>query len=256
MPTMGALHDGHISLVRGANKECEHVVVSIFVNPLQFNNAHDLAQYPRTLEVDLKKLEQENVSIVFAPSMEEAYQQTTMVSMHFGALEEVLEGAKRPGHFNGVGIIVSKLFNWVQPDMAFFGLKDLQQCMVIQTLVNDLGFPLELVFCPTLREQSGLAMSSRNQRLSQQDRMEAGMIYTVLKSTKDLILYKESIQDAKAMAKEMINRQPNFTLEYLELVQLPSMQTISEGYKGKCALCIAVYINDVRIIDNIDFELT
>lgn len=170
VPTMGALHAGHISLIERAKTENDLAVCSIFVNPTQFNNSDDLKKYPRTLERDCEMLRPVGCDVVFAPSAEEMYPSLPQLKMDFGTLETIMEGKFRPGHFNGVGIVVSKLFNIVKPDKAYFGLKDLQQVAVIRRMVQELSFDLEIIPCPTLRETDGLAMSSRNTRLSPEAR--------------------------------------------------------------------------------------
>ena len=254
VPTMGALHQGHISLLDKANSENEISVCSIFVNPTQFNNPEDLAKYPRTLEADLALLTTANCSVVFAPTAEEMYPESPVMTFNFGTLETVMEGASRPGHFNGVGIVVSKLFNIIQPDKAYFGQKDLQQVSVIKRLVTDLSFPLDLVICPTVRETSGLAMSSRNQRLSEEEKVSASHIYRILSLAKEKILSGGSIELARKEAVEQFSALPEFTLDYFEIVDLNTLLSLTSlKSDGTNAICVAVFLGPVRLIDNLIF---
>jgi pantoate--beta-alanine ligase len=251
---MGALHAGHISLLEKANMENDISVCSIFVNPTQFNNPEDLAKYPRTLEADLELLTNSNCSAVFAPSAEEMYTESPMMSINFGSLETVMEGASRPGHFNGVGIVVSKLFNIVQPDRAYFGQKDLQQVSVIKRLVTDLSFPISLVICPTVREQNGLAMSSRNKRLSDIEKDLASNIYRILYTAKEKITSGKDIERVKQEAVDQFSELTEFTLDYFEVTDLNTLLPLTtSGSAGNNAICVAVYLGQVRLIDNILF---
>ena len=188
VPTMGALHEGHASLVKRSVQENDATVVSIFLNPTQFNDKTDLAKYPRTLEADCRLLQQVGATIAFAPSVEEIYPEPDTRHFSYPPTDSVMEGAMRPGHFNGVCQIVSKLFSYVQPDKAYFGEKDYQQIAVIRRMVDDLGFPLQIVPCPVIREESGLAMSSRNTLLSPEERVIAAHIYRVLKESRTIEL--------------------------------------------------------------------
>lgn len=251
VPTMGALHQGHISLIENANLQNDITVCSIFVNPTQFNNPHDLAVYPRTLEADCKMLEEANCDIVFAPSAAEMYPSLPALKFDFGTLESVMEGKFRPGHFNGVGIVVSKLFNIVQPDKAYFGQKDLQQCAVINCLVKDLSFSLELVICPTQREKDGLAMSSRNRNLSDEQRVIAPEIYKSLMSAAELLNTPQSSTVVKQFIKEYFEVIEDIDLEYFEISDFDTLLPIEELSKGKTALCIAAFMGKTRLIDNI-----
>lgn len=252
VPTMGALHAGHISLIEKSKAENELTVCSIFVNPTQFNNPEDLKKYPRTLETDCKMLESAGCDVVFAPSAEEMYPTLPAMKFDFGNLETVMEGKFRPGHFNGVGIVVAKLFHIVKPQKAYFGLKDLQQVAVIRRMVSDLSFDLEVIPCPTLRESDGLAMSSRNTRLSPEARALAPQIFKVLN------LAKESLQnfgDVK-IAKETVNQHfiqySEFELEYFEISDFDTLEPLENYDKSKkAALCIAAFLGGVRLIDNI-----
>lgn len=253
VPTMGALHQGHLELIKTAKAENDWVVCSIFVNPTQFNNPEDLARYPRTLEADRKLLESVGCDAVFAPSVEEMYPAAPDLKMDFGLLETVMEGAFRPGHFNGVGIVVAKLFNIVQPDQAYFGQKDLQQTAVIRSLVRNLSFPIALRICPTVRESDGLAMSSRNVRLSPEERALAPEIYKTLSACKAALLGGAPAKEVLSRHSENLDRS-GFNTEYLELVDVVTLQAI-DGLKneGGNALCIATHLGPVRLIDNLVF---
>lgn len=250
VPTMGALHQGHLSLIETAKNQNHIVVCSIFVNPTQFNNPHDLAVYPRTLEADCQMLEEANCDIVFAPSAAEMYPSLPTLKFDFGTLENVMEGKFRPGHFNGVGIVVSKLFNIVQPNKAYFGQKDLQQCAVINCLVKDLSFSLDLVICPTQREKDGLAMSSRNRNLSEEQRVIAPEIYKSLTAASELLKHQSSTV-VKQFVKEYFEVIEDIELEYFEISDFDTLLPIEELSVGKTALCIAAFMGKTRLIDNI-----
>lgn len=252
VPTMGALHDGHLSLMKRAKQENEVVVCSIFVNPVQFNNPVDLEKYPRDVEGDLQKIEP-YVDVVFTPTAEEVFPEPPKEVYDFGQLDKVMEGAFRPGHFNGVGIIVKRLFDWTNPDKAYFGEKDFQQLVIIKHLVKEYGLKTQVVPCPIVREASGLAMSSRNQRLSVEDRIKAANIYRIL--TESLRLKEEPIQDIKDYVINEINKIDGFKLDYYEIVDDMTLQPVefkdlSNGIIG----CIAVYVGEVRLIDNIRYK--
>ncbi len=254
VPTMGALHAGHISLIERAKRENDLAVCSIFVNPTQFNNPEDLKKYPRTLERDCELLSPANCDVVFAPSAEEMYPNLLQLRMDFGTLETVMEGKFRPGHFNGVGIVVSKLFNIVKPDKAYFGLKDLQQVAVIRQMVQDLSFDLELIPCPTLRETDGLAMSSRNTRLSTEARSFAPQIYKVLTLAKEKLQAGATTNATQKLVSQHFKKFPAFQLEYFEVANFDTLQPIETKIAdGKTALCIAAFLGGVRLIDNIVF---
>ncbi|WP_375447463.1 pantoate--beta-alanine ligase [uncultured Fibrella sp.] len=254
VPTMGALHQGHLNLVERAKTECDIVVCSIFVNPTQFNNPDDLARYPRTLDEDSALLETVGTDVIFSPSVTEMYPEPATLRFDFGNLETVMEGASRPGHFNGVGLVVSKLFHMVQPDRAYFGQKDLQQVAVIRRLVRDLSFPLELIRCDTVREADGLAMSSRNRLLSAEERTQAPMLFDALTLAKNMLLDEYTPEQAQAAVRDYIAHQPAFTLDYIEVVNTDSLQPIIElQAPGQTALCLAAQLGKVRLIDNIVF---
>jgi pantoate--beta-alanine ligase len=254
VPTMGALHQGHISLVKKAVIENQVAVVSIFVNPIQFNNTTDLTHYPRTLDADLALLGKAGCKVVFAPSEEEMYADKPMLSIHFGLLEQVMEGAFRPGHFSGVGVVVAKLFAIIQPTNAYFGQKDLQQFLVIQQLVKDLSFPVTLHRCAIVREEDGLAMSSRNTRLTKKNRPLAAKIFESLQLAERL-LPEKGIDFTKEEVRAFLAQQKELTLEYFEIADGNTLVSQIEYKVGKItALCIVVYLDGVRLIDNVLLE--
>lgn len=259
VPTMGALHAGHISLIERAKAENDLAVCSIFVNPTQFNNPEDLKKYPRTLERDCEMLLPAGCDVVFAPSAEEMYPSLPQLKMDFGTLETVMEGKFRPGHFNGVGIVVSKLFNIIKPQKAYFGLKDLQQVAVIRRMVQDLSFDLEIIPCPTLRETDGLAMSSRNTRLSPEARALAPQIYKALNLAKEKLQSGASVVEMQTAVNEHFAKysafeQTAFRLEYFEAADFDTLLPIEAKIAdGKTALCVAAFLGGVRLIDNIVF---
>ena len=254
VPTMGALHEGHITLIEKAKQENDVVVSSVFVNPAQFNNPDDLARYPRTLEEDTQKLEAAGCDIVFAPSVAEMYPEPVALRLNFGELETVMEGAFRPGHFNGVGIVVAKLFNIVQPDRAYFGQKDLQQVAVIRRLIRDLSFPVELIRCPTVREADGLAMSSRNRNLTPDEREQATTLFQALTLGRELLAEGYDVERTKVAVADFINDRPYFRLEYVEIVNADTLQIASEVLApGQTAICLAAHLGKVRLIDNLVF---
>lgn len=253
VPTMGALHRGHLSLVSKAVAENAVVVVSIFVNPTQFNDQKDLKRYPRNLNADLALLEPSGCHLVFAPEPEEIYPERDNRKFNFGPLEEVMEGKHRPGHFNGVAQVVSKLFKIVKPDKAYFGWKDFQQLAIIKNMVKQLSLPVEIIPCPIVREESGLAMSSRNELLSAKERENAALIYRTLSEAKKLKGQK-SVNELKKWAVEKINQNPWLTVEYFEIVDDENLRPVENWNEKKTKVgCIAVYCGKVRLIDNIVF---
>ena len=252
VPTMGVLHRGHLSLVAQCNLETDITVVSIFVNPTQFNSSDDYDHYPNTLEDDLEALAQKDVDFVFLPSVSDMYQDSDAIKISFGSLETVMEGAFRPGHFSGVGVVVSKLFNIVQPDKCFLGQKDLQQLAVIRLLVSYLNFPVEIIGLPTMREKNGLAMSSRNMRLSTQEKDRSGLINQVLIDIREDIESQVSFETAKKKGLIKLS-EGGFEVEYLELVDALTLDFIEYNFGSEMALCVAVHIGSVRLIDNIIF---
>jgi pantoate--beta-alanine ligase len=254
VPTMGALHPGHIALIQRAKLENDLVVCSIFVNPTQFNNPDDLKKYPRTLEEDCKLLEVADCDLVFAPSAEEMYPDQPVLRMDFGYLEQILEGKFRPGHFNGVGIVVSKLFNIVKPTRAYFGQKDLQQVAVVKRMVKDLTFDLELVVCDTLREKDGLAMSSRNRRLSGPARAIAPQLFESLQIGKHYLNEGLSAEDVRQKIRLWFETRTEFSLEYYEIVEPDGLEILSgKSENQKTGIVIAAFLDGVRLIDNIVF---
>lgn len=249
VPTMGALHDGHLDLVRKARAECDVVVVSIFVNPLQFNNASDLEKYPRPISEDQKLLVAEGVDLLYSPSANDFYSSPSRLTLDFGSVASGLEGAMRPGHFSGVGIVVARLFHLVSPDKAYFGAKDLQQVAVIRALVRDLDFNVEIIRCPTRREANGLAMSSRNLRLSAEGRETASHLFKALKQASGL----EDPKAGKTIALHYLSQFSAIEVEYLEWVNAETMEICdgSSPFPQETAICIAAWIEGVRLIDNI-----
>ena len=252
VPTMGALHAGHLSLVERARKECGVVVVSIFVNPTQFNDKGDLAAYPRTLPADLELLSPIGPDYVFAPSVEEVYPTPDTREFDFGMVDKVMEGASRPGHFNGVGQVVSKLFDFVEPHKAYFGEKDFQQIAVIKELVRQMGSPVEIVECPIVRDADGLALSSRNTLLDEAHRAAAPHIYATLRKAVERKAEFATPAEMVAWVEEEINKNPLLKCIYFEVVDALSMQSVAE-WTNDCNTqgCIAVQCGSVRLIDNI-----
>lgn len=252
VPTMGALHSGHIALVEQALRECDFVICSIFVNPAQFNNPDDLEKYPRTISDDKDLLEQSGCHALFIPSVGIMYPKYTFTAFQFGSLETVMEGAFRPGHFSGVALIVSKLFNLVQPDLAFFGQKDWQQVQIINCLIRDLNFPIELRIVETIRDENGLALSSRNQRLTEQGRINASRLFQILKQGKQMLLVGKSPSQTKQKLLEELREDKFLDLEYLTIANSITLQEVKENNQNnELVICIAAYIEGVRLIDNI-----
>jgi pantoate--beta-alanine ligase len=254
VPTMGALHPGHLSLATVAGLQSDFVVVSIFVNPTQFNDKNDLNNYPRNLEQDLHLLESTPCQMVFAPEVKTMYPEGDHRQFNFGRLEKVMEGKFRPGHFNGVAQVVSKLFDMVRPDKAFFGLKDFQQLIIIKSLVKQLNLPVEIVPCPIVRELDGLAMSSRNQRLTADQRRNAPHIYNTLAEARNKA-GKMSVKELKNWVAETIDRNEFLKTEYFEIVDDEQLVPAEswESPLNKVG-CVAVHCGGVRLIDNIVFE--
>ena len=252
VPTMGALHEGHLDLVKRSKIESDVTVVSIFVNPTQFNNPEDYAKYPITLESDLKKLEAEGTDFVFLPDSSTIYPEKPILTLNFGELEHVLEGKFRPGHFNGVGIVVTKLFHIIRPDKAYFGQKDLQQVAVIRLMVRDLSFNLELIVVPTRRETDGLAMSSRNLRLNPEERTQALILYSSLRKAKDELIAGKPWLEVRSQISQDFKEKSLAKLEYFELVH-PEHFNRFETYEPdqKSSICVAAYLGSVRLIDNL-----
>jgi len=251
VPTMGALHEGHLVLIRRAVAENDFVAVSIFVNPIQFNNPDDLAKYPRTLETDMQKLESTGCHLVFAPSAEEMYPEPDLTEFDFGKLDKVMEGKFRPGHFKGVAIVVKKLFEILTPQKAYFGEKDFQQLAIIKKMVSQLNMPVQIVPCPIVRETDGLAMSSRNARLSEKERAEAPIIFKALSGVKEN--YSWFIPDgAKQLVRGEIQESALFRVEYVDVVDTETLQPFEDWNDVEHAVvCVAAFIGSVRLIDNI-----
>ncbi len=256
VPTMGALHNGHLSLIEASEKDNQITVVSIFVNPTQFNNSEDLKKYPRTLEADIQKIEKKFPNVlVYAPEVEDIYAaKTESKKYYFNGLEHQMEGKFRPGHFDGVGTIVHKLFQIVQPHRAYFGEKDFQQLRIIQKLVEKQKLNVEIIPCPIFREKNGLAMSSRNERLSASAREEAKIIYQCLQLAKTHFGTK-SISEIKLMLEEFWKNHPKFSLEYIEIANEKTLKPASKKLKNQSyRVFIAVFIEDVRLIDTISLN--
>ncbi len=254
VPTMGALHQGHLSLLGACKRDNDISVCSIFVNPTQFNNPEDLKLYPRHWDKDLSILEQEGCDAVFLPGEEEMYRENPRMSLHFGMLEEVMEGKFRPGHFNGVGLVVSKLFHILSPDKAYFGQKDLQQFAIIRQLVTDMSFQIELICEPIVREADGLAMSSRNMRLNPEERQTATALYASLKRGASALLAGDDPGKIKIDNMQWLEKQ-GVVPEYFEIVDSETLKPVMNHFEKKLvALCVAGNVGPVRLIDNILIE--
>lgn len=259
VPTMGALHEGHLSLIHKAKEMCDVVVVSVFVNPIQFNNKEDLEKYPRTVEADLEKLESAHADMVLVPSVEEMYPSDFVAQeYHFGAIEEVMEGPRRPGHFSGVAVVVRRLFDIVMPHKAFFGEKDFQQVAIIRELLRQIQYPIEIVPCPIVRAENGLAKSSRNMRLSQEALAFAPNIYATLKRAVEMSR-TESVAKVKQWVLDTLSGMDSgkadmrFEPEYFEIVDDTTLQPV-DGWNGGVVGCITVWLTGVRLIDMIRFR--
>ena len=254
IPTMGALHAGHIALVSQSVTQNDITIVSIFVNPTQFNNKTDLDKYPRSLEKDAELLRQAGCNLIFAPKADEIYNEDELdgcFTFDFAGLDKVMEGKFRPGHFNGVVQIVSKLFKLVQPDKAYFGEKDFQQLAIIQHMVKMLGFEVEIIDCPIVREESGLAMSSRNERLTLDQRKKAVEISKVLFESRNFAAQLSPLELTKWVI-DKINEVPELEVEYYEIVNSSTLQTIN-AWTEPAVGCIAVFCGEVRLIDNVRY---
>lgn len=254
VPTMGYLHEGHLTLAKAARVENDLVIMSIFVNPTQFGPNEDFQSYPRDLERDKRLAESAGVHVIFAPSVEEMYPSDGGISIHAGRQSEILCGASRPGHFNGVLQVVTKLFHLAEPARAYFGQKDAQQVAIVQTLVRDYNFPLEIRTVPIVREEDGLAKSSRNVYLSKREREEAPAIYEALQIAKETFLSSRDVKNALNEATTHIMRKTSGTIDYLELLSYPDLQPVNEDTK-EILLATAVYIGKTRLIDNIIFSI-
>ena len=251
VPTMGALHEGHISLVRTARSQSDLVVASIFVNPAQFGPKEDFSKYPRTLEKDSALLQAEKVDCLFCPTVEEIYPAGTSTWVTVEGLSEKLDGRSRPGHFRGVTTVVCKLFNIVQPDIAFFGQKDAAQAAIIRKMVRDLDFDVRIVVCPIVREKDGLAMSSRNAYLSPEQRKHAAVLYRALMRVQTLADQGESDSARLISAgKQVISEEPHTRLDYFEIVNWGTLDPVADISKG-ALLAVAAYVGETRLIDNV-----
>lgn len=254
VPTMGALHAGHASLVKRSVDENNVTVVSVFVNPTQFNDKNDLEKYPRTVEADCRLLEECGATFAFVPSVEEMYPQPDTRQFSYAPLDTVMEGAFRPGHFNGVCQIVSKLFDVVKPDRAYFGEKDFQQLAIIREMVRQMKYGLEIVGCPIVRESDGLALSSRNKRLSAEERENALNISRTLFKSVDFAA-THTVAETQRMVEEAIAEAPGLRLEYFEIVDGNTLQKIANWEDAPYVVgCITVFCGEVRLIDNIKYK--
>lgn len=250
VPTMGALHNGHLSLIREAQSENDLVVCSIFVNPIQFNNPDDLKNYPRVLDQDTQKLNDVACNVLFAPSEQEVFPEPVKETFDFGDLDKVMEGKFRPGHFNGVAVVVKRLFEIIKPTKAYFGLKDYQQLVIIHRMTKDFNLPIEIVPCPTLREENGLAMSSRNERLSHSERKQASIIYETLKMVKIRSGFS-TIRETHHYVEQQFKKNKNIRLEYFEIVDMYTLKPLQTWTESNTSIaCIAVLLGQVRLIDN------
>ncbi|MGA2915962.1 MAG: pantoate--beta-alanine ligase [Sedimentisphaerales bacterium] len=250
VPTMGALHEGHFSLIKAAKKQTDFVVVSIFVNPTQFGPGEDLAKYPRPFKKDVNACKKLGVNIIFAPTVKQMYPEENITWVNVEKLSEPLCGKSRPGHFRGVATVCSKLFNIVQPDIAFFGQKDAQQAIIVQRTVSDLNMPLKIVVCPTIREQDGLAMSSRNAHLKPKERKDAALLYAALEEAEFFI--KAGKRESKMLISEMkkvlkISRQ--IKIDYVKIVDAKMLEEVGR-VQGEVLIAVAVKIGSTRLIDN------
>jgi pantoate--beta-alanine ligase len=254
VPTMGALHDGHLSLIRAAARNNDFIVVTIFVNPTQFNNPRDLERYPRDLDADLELLNGYPIDLIFAPSVKEMYPEQDIRTFDLSPLDSIMEGRFRPGHFTGVAQIVSKLFDAVKPDRAYFGQKDFQQLTIIKKLVSLLNLDIEIYSCPTVREEDGLAMSSRNRLLSRPERDAAPLIHqTLLKATQ--MKQNHPPEKIKEFVLSEINNHPLMQVEYFEIVDDQNLMPVNNWLAPNNKVgCVAVQLSEVRLIDNIYFS--
>lgn len=255
VPTMGALHEGHKALIKQSVAENDFTIVSIFVNPTQFNNADDLKKYPRNLDKDADLLQEIGCDVIFAPDANEMYEKEEMAStfnFDFGGLDQVMEGRFRPGHFNGVVQVVSKLFDLIKPNKAYFGEKDFQQLAIVHRMVKVLNMSVEIIDCPIVREQSGLAMSSRNERLSTKQRKKAAEISNVLFESRNFVPQLSPAELIKRVTYQ-INSVDVLEVEYFEIVNSESLQPISSWQEPSVG-CIAVFCGEVRLIDNIRYD--
>ncbi|MDG5800888.1 pantoate--beta-alanine ligase [Marinilabiliaceae bacterium ANBcel2] len=254
VPTMGALHKGHLSLVEEAKKQCDIVIVSIFVNPTQFNDKNDLKNYPRDTKKDIELLKEVGCELLFLPDVKQIYPEPDNRTYDFGNLDKVMEGYYRPGHFNGVAQVVSRLFDIVKPDKAFFGEKDYQQLAIIREMTRKLNYDIEIVGVPTIREDDGLAMSSRNMLLTKEQRKKSTVIARTLFESYNFAKSK-SIEETINFVVEKIDNVSGFNTEYFEIVDGDTLQRVNSwDQSGYIAGCIAVYAGDIRLIDNVIYK--
>lgn len=255
MPTMGALHEGHLGLIRKSMEDNNITVCSIYVNPTQFNNEDDLAKYPRNIEYDKDMLHKVNCDVIFYPSNEVMYPdgKDKSLTIAFGDVTQVLEGKYRPGHFSGVGVVLSKFFHIVEPDRVYFGQKDLQQVAVVRKLVRELFFNVELIRMPTVRDERGLALSSRNSRLSEDEKVTASKLFQALDIVKHILLDQPAaIIKAKEKGLHFLKNEEKIDVEYLEVVDADTFGIVSDiRNHQEVAVCIAAYVGGVRLIDNL-----
>ena len=251
VPTMGALHEGHISLLNESRRNNDITLCSIFVNPIQFNNKEDLNNYPHTPKEDIEKLNEAEVDCLFHPDEKELYPTKPVNQYDFGNLEQVMEGKFRKGHFNGVAIVVKRLFDIIQPDNAYFGEKDYQQLLIVKQLVKDQDLGVNIVPCPIVRELSGLAMSSRNKRLDPQEKIVAPAIYAVLKKAKERV-GSMTVEEIKAFVGKQLGNFKLIRIEYFEIVDMYTLKSISKWEESSHVIaCIAAWVGKIRLIDNI-----
>lgn len=254
VPTMGSLHEGHLSLIKKSKEQCDITVVSIFVNPTQFNNPEDLEKYPRDIKKDKTMLLSEACDILFYPEVKEIYPEPDKRLFKFGDLETVMEGKYRPGHFNGVAQVVSKFFDLVQPNKAFFGEKDFQQLAIVKRLVEQKNYDIQIISCPIIREDNGLAMSSRNARLNADQRNQAAVISETLFQARKMFQKGTNIPDIKSWANNKLSASEGLETEYFEIVDSETLKPISQITDNKhITACVAVHVGDVRLIDNVTF---
>ncbi len=251
VPTMGALHQGHISLIETSRKQTDITICSIFVNPTQFNNADDLKHYPRTPDNDIQMLQDAKCDILYMPDVNDIYPNNETQQFDFGKIGNVLEGEHRPGHFNGVGQVVSILLKGIQPHKAFFGSKDYQQVMIVKELVKQQNLSVDIISCPILREPDGLAMSSRNKRLTVEERKVASLIPIIMKKAADLAREK-GVTYAKLYVDEQIHQQPLMKLDYYEICDAESLDLLQDIYNKRAISLIAVFVGAIRLIDNLE----
>lgn len=250
VPTMGALHQGHLSLIQASQQKTDVTICSIFVNPIQFNKQEDLDNYPRNVDTDILKLESVNCDMLFLPSVDEIYPDRKYTNYDFGSLAEVMEGEHRPGHFNGVANVIERFFAIIQPNYAFFGEKDFQQLAIVKALTKQLEIKTEIVGCPILREKSGLAMSSRNERLTEQQKNDAAIIFTALNDIR-LNYQSHNIAEHKKYFSDSISSK-NMKIEYIEFADGNSLKPIKNfNETNYCVVFIAVHVGNVRLIDNV-----